>query len=134
MGVYTDKDRRQYTFGEAAADFSGNNALGAIRGPRGKAGRLMWLGLAVSTTLAGTNADAKINVGNAGDADAYASWSIGEPTADTYRATDDNQQTTNPIIEQVIAADTEVLIAVVEDTGGDGAGDGVLTVCIDWDW
>ncbi|MBT1154369.1 hypothetical protein J1C56_02060 [Aminobacter anthyllidis] len=129
---YADPDRRQYTFAEASCDFSGNNALGMIRGPKGKTGRLKWASLAVTTTIAGTTGDAKINIGNAGDADAYMAWSIGEPAVDTFRSTDDSSQTTSPLTGLEIAANTEVLIAIVEDTTGDGAGDGVLTVCIDW--
>ena len=131
---YADANRRTYVFSETAVDFSGNNALGAIRGPKGKVGRLVFAGLAVSTTLSGTNNNATINIGNSGDADAYMSWVVGEPTADAYRSTDDSLQTTNPLTGLEIAADTEVLIAIVEDTGGDGAGDGVLTVQIDWAW
>lgn len=131
---YADGNRRTYVFGEAAVDFSGNNALGAIRGPKGKTGRLVYMGLSVSTTLSGTNNNATINVGNAGDADAYAAWLVGEPAADAHRSTDDSVATSNPLTGLEIAADTEVLIAIVEDTGGDGAGDGVLTVQIDWAW
>lgn len=131
---YSDADRRQYTFAEAAVDFSTSSAIGAIRGPKGKTGRLIAAGLAVSTTIAGTTGDAKINIGHATDADAYMSWSIGEPAADSYRSTDDVLQTTSPLTGLEIAADTEVLVAIVEDTTADGAGDGVLTVIIDWAW
>ena len=134
MGVYTDKDRIQHVLTEASMDFASNNAGGTIRGPRGKQGRLIRAIFRASTTIAGTTGDAKINIGNGSDADAYMSWSIGEPAADTERLTDDAVQTSNPIILDRLPADTDILVAIVEDTTGDGAGDGVLTVIIDWDY
>lgn len=129
---YGNPNRRLHIFSEANMDFSGNNASGTIRGPRGKRGYLKYCEFRASTTIAGTNNDAKINIGNGTSATAYMSWTIGEPAADATIVTDSSAQATNPITDPEIPADTDILVAVVEDTAGDGAGDGVLVVCIDW--
>lgn len=129
---YANPDRRHYVFTETAVDFASVNTTGAIRGPKGKAGRLIAISLAVSTTIAGTNNDAKIQLGVSGTLGRFMSWSIGEPAADSFRSSDDNQNTANPMVDAEIPADTELLLNIVEDTAGDGAGDGVITVIIDW--
>jgi len=129
---YSNPNRRHYVFPEASVDFSTPNTTGAFRGPRGKTGTLVCAQLLVSTTIAGTNNDAKINIGISGTLAKHMSWSIGEPVADGYRSSDDNVNTTNPMVDANLAADTDILVSIVEDTAGDGAGDGVIIVVVDW--
>ena len=110
-----------YLFPAAAIDTAA--VIGRLAGPAGKTGRLV--GVSTVITVATTVAASQLNIGSASDADAYGTQAIaitaidGVITAYTDLTSDDN----------LITADTAVELS---SDGGATAGDGDITLYIDW--
>lgn len=113
---YSLPNRRQYSV--PTADVS------SIQGPKGKAGRLIDIHAAATTTYTA----GLILIGTASDDNAFASFDIGAlADTDSVCGTDG---VTDPdwLIDANIPADTQVEVTI---TNG-GAGAGPIMVVIDW--
>ncbi len=104
----------------------------SFRGPAGKQGRVIGIGVAVTETFAVDDTPAKLRVGSATDADAYAELNIADGAAadDSFDQTDD----TDAIVSgHSIPADSIVEVTgVVGVDAGTEAGMGVGTVITEW--
>jgi hypothetical protein len=126
---YSNPNRRCYSFGEL--DVADAAETLSIKGPAGKAGRLVGVAFSATETFNAVTTSAKIQVGTAADPDAYAQLDLGT-LADTDSL--DASEQSGAIIDPAIPADTQVEITCVANTGGTPAGKGFLHVFVDWDW
>jgi hypothetical protein len=115
---YALPNRRFYPLGSAADVLS-------CKGPKGKAGRLIEIHVAATTTFTAGS----ILVGTAADTDAYASFSFGALADTDSASTLDGVTDTDAIIQPLIPADTQVELTYANG----GAGAGPAFVVIDWD-
>lgn len=131
---YSDADRMVYSF--PAIAFSGGDNTAGIKGPRGKAGKLIRAHVHATTTFAGATTRPKLQIGKSGTVTAYMNWDLGTLAAGLGESSDDVNQTSNPIspVTGIIPADTAVLVSFISATGGGAAGVGSVEVVIDWDW
>lgn len=117
------------TYGLGNHDFGTAGDSLSLRGPAGKVGKLVHVSVSATETFNAVTTSAKVQVGTAGDVDAYAELDIGT-TADTdcvSEATD-----TDAIISDAIPADTQVEVTLVAPTGGTPAGMGYVHIGIEW--
>lgn len=128
---YSDGDRRIYAFGPTTYT---SDVAESIRGPKGKKGRLLWLSSHATTTFAGATTRPKLQVGVTGTLTAYANWDMGTLAAGKCIQSDDSLQTSNPITQAEIPADTDLVVGLIAATGGGAAGVGRTEVCIEWSW
>ena len=126
---YADPERRQYSFGPNT--FTGDVAE-SIRGPKGKKGLLRWAHAHATTTFAGATTRPKLQLGVSGTLTAYMNWDMGTLAAGSAISTDDSLQTSNPITNAEIPADTNLVVGLIAATGGGAAGVGRVELCIDW--
>lgn len=129
---YSDLDRITYTY--PAVAFGSGDTTQAFRGPKGKTGRLLRAHLHPTTTFAGATTNAKVQVGPSGTLTAKMNWDVGTPAAGTAVATDDSTQTSNPISDPELAADTTYLVTLKAPTGGGAAGVGTVEIVVGWSW
>lgn len=127
---YSDADRRQYPFGEI--DFGAASESTSITGPKGKTGVLKWIHVSCTETFADGTGD--VQVGTAGDADAYAKFALGTLADTDSASTDDATTDTDAIIDPDIPADTQVEVTFTQPAAGAQTGKGYVTICIDWAW
>lgn len=127
---YSNPDRRCYCFGEI--DFGAGGEVVSITGPKGKKGTLIDIHAAATETFTADTTEAEIQVGTAGDADAYALMQLGT-LADTDSASAQDESTDiDAIIDSAIPADTQVEVTMVAPTGGTPAGKAFVQLVIDW--
>jgi len=131
---YSDADRMVYAF--PAIAFSGGDNTAGIRGPRGKAGKLIRAHVHATTAFAGATTRPKLQIGKLGSVTSHMNWDLGTQAINTGQSSDDSSQTSNPIspVTGIIPADEAVLCSFISATGGGAAGVGSVEVCIDWDW
>ena len=113
-------------FGAVAGD-----TVHYVTGPAGKKGRLKSISVAVTEAFACDATNALVHVGTIADENAYGTLTIADLTliSTAFNEGDD----TDAIIAADIAADTVVMITLVEGTDGTGVtGQGHPTVIIDW--
>lgn len=113
---YSNPNRRNYSV--PVNDVSG------IKGPKGKAGTLICVHLAPTTTFTASTC----KIGTVADDDAYASCVFGAAADTLAYSTDDGVTDTDAIILAAIPADTAILVT----TANGGAGAGTMMVVIDW--
>lgn len=117
------------TYSFPAHDFgAGADAL-AIKGPSGKTGRLIDVGVAVKETFTATTTPAYVRLGTASDADAYAELNMATAADTDYWNTQDD---TDAIISSTLPADTQIEVAFVSPTGGTPAGIGDVNIVVEW--
>lgn len=101
----------------------------SFKGPPGKRGRILDMGVRVTTLFTAVTTPGYFNIGTAGDADAYASMAMGTAAAtDTWNLQDD----ADAIIDPDLPADTQIEVSYVAPTGGSPAGVGVPYVVVGW--
>jgi len=107
-----------------------------IRGPKGKAGRVVDI-VATCTTdhVVGTTTPTQLLVGLSGDTNAYATFEPPALTAATGVATLSDADSANSgiVVGHLIPADTEVLLTTVANAGAPAAGVLVYDVLIAWE-
>lgn len=113
------------TYTLRAATISAAATLLTVIGPRGYKGRLVGIGAVVTTST--TVAATALTVGTAADADKFGTLSV--PVATAGAAAAYNNATITAIDDNLMAANTAVVIAS-GGNGGLGAAD--ITVTIDW--
>jgi hypothetical protein len=136
---YDNPNRITYTFG--VFDFGGAaDEAFAIRGPKGKKGRLWDYGVCgVVEAMNGSTITPKIAVGTAADPDAYGDEldlnGVGADSAKTVRSSyDENADKTSfdaLMVNRDLPADTTILVTCTVATGSP-TGQGVPMVVIDW--
>lgn len=106
----------------------------AIKGPPGMKGRILDMGVRVTTlfttvTLAGT-----FKIGTTGDDDAYALLRMGVDASTAPAATDvwNVQNDSDAIINEDLPANTQIEVTYGAPTGGTPAGVGTPYVVIGW--
>ncbi len=105
----------------------------ALRGPKGKTGRLVDViaRASVANHALGTTTPTTLLVGKAGDTDAYATFFPAAMTIPTATALTDDPGASN-IVGIDIPADTVVLLTTVANNGGSPTGTITYDVIIDW--
>lgn len=107
----------------------------AIRGPKGKRGRLVDV-IATCTTshVLGSSTVTGLLIGKSGDTDAYGTFKPPALTAATGVATllDADSADSAVVAGHLIEADSEVLLTTVANSGGSAAGVLLYDVLIDW--
>lgn len=120
---------RTITYNLGLHDFgAGGDAL-AIKGPAGKTGRIIDIGVAVTETFNQVTTPAYVRLGTAADPDAYAELNMAAAADTDYWNTQDD---TDAIIAEALPADTQIEVALVSPTGGVPAGIGHVHVAIEW--
>lgn len=127
MSGYDNPITITYSLGEH--DFgAGGDAL-AIKGPTGKSGRLVDIGVMVTETFTATTTAGFVRLGTAADPDAYAELNMATAADTDYWNIQDD---TDAIIDKFLPADTQVEVALVAPTGGVPAGKGYVNITVDW--
>lgn len=113
-------------------DFGGGAAeVLSFRGPPGKKGKLLNIGVSVVEAFANDATVASVAVGTAADADAYGLLNIADGVADLdyYDKSDD----TDAVIAANIPADQLVQVTLTNGTDGTAVtGQGIPHVVIEW--
>ena len=120
-----------YSYGHDNDMGNGTAIDWSFKGPAGKQGILIDVGLHVTEAFADDATEAAIEIGNGSDADYYAKLNIPDGTAatDTFNVQDD----TDAIIIEALPADTQIEVTVTEGTdSGTAAGKGYGYVCVLW--
>lgn len=132
---YSNGREIAYTLGEL--DFGATSENFGIRGPKGKAGRLIDYGVQGCTEAFAGGTGATIAVGTAADPDAFGEEltivcadASGYTARSAARDVDDLE---NMIVNAEIPADTIVQITCVVASGGAEAGKACPHVIIHWD-
>lgn len=130
---YADADRRFYSF--PAVNFATGTAQ-SIQGPKGKAGKLIAIHVAATTTFTATTTAGRVDIGTAATTNAYAAFPLGTLAATDAISSDDLDQTAAIItaLGSNIPGDTQVEMTFVAPTGGSPAGVGSVMVIVDWEW
>lgn len=117
------------TYSLGLHDFGAGSDDLAIKGPTGKKGRIVDIGVMVTETFTATTTPGYVRLGTAADADAYAELGMGV-AADTnyWNILDD----TDAIIAADVPADTQIEVALVAPTGGTPAGIGWVNISVAW--
>lgn len=115
-----------YNFG--IHDFgAGGDAL-RIDNP-GKKGRVWDVHVAATETFTNDTTPAYVRCGSSGDADEFAELDMGTTATDTGLSA---RNQTSALKAVNIEEDEDVYVAFVAPTGGTPAGQGYVTVVIDW--
>ena len=120
-----------YSYGHDNDMGNGTAVDWSFKGPAGKQGKLIDIGLHVTETFADDATEAYIAVGTSSDPDAYGKLNIPDGTALTncFNVQDD----TDAIISEALPADTQIEVSVVEGTdSGTAAGKGYGYVSVLW--
>lgn len=117
------------TYNLGLHDFgAGGDAL-AIKGPVGKTGRLVDIGVAVTETFNQVTTPGYVRLGTGADPDAYAELNMAAAADTDYYNTQDD---TDAIITETLPADTQIEVALVAPTGGTPAGIGHVHISVLW--
>ena len=116
----------------AAQDMgNGTPTVFSFKGPTGKKGTIVDVGIEVTETFACASTEASFQVGTTGDANAYCQLNVTDGTAltDTFNIQND----TNAIIAEAIPANTQIeCTPVVGVDSGTEAGIGYPYVVVEW--
>jgi len=115
----------------AAQDMGGTPTGFSFKGPTGKQGTIIDVGVEVTETFACDSTEAAFKVGTTATAAAYAQLNITDGTAltDTFNIQND----TNAIIDEALPADTQIeCTPVVGVDSGTEAGIGYPYVVVAW--
>jgi len=111
---------------------AGTGTAWSFKGPTGKKGMLIDVGVFVTETFEDDTAPtAGVAIGTTGDADAYALLEVADGTAltDTFNIQDD----TDAIIAQALPADTQIeCTQIAAADSGTAAGKGYPYVVVEW--
>jgi hypothetical protein len=142
--AYEHPNRHLYMF--PAKDFTGAAAVYAVRGPKGKTGRLIDYGVQ-NTSVAfvdGSSTHPQVQVGNASTANAYGAVltvlpGLNDGASVLTTAGVEEDETGFPVRTTYITlaelpADTPIRITTVQATGGSPAGTAQPFMIIDWQW
>ena len=136
---YDMKNVRRYSF---LHDFGAGGDIYAVKGPKGKKGKLINYGVdGVTETFTNVTTGALISVGTVADADAYGNEiDLGALAADSasnlrslYDPIADATTWATYMLEDDLPADTVVALHCVAPTGGTPAGIGTAFMEIQWD-
>ena len=128
---YSDK---KWTRIQSGANQDMGNATPTVfsfKGPTGKKGTIVDVGIEVTETFACDSTEASFQVGTTGDANAYCQLNITDGTllTDTFNIQDD----TNAIIDEALPADTQIeCTPVVGVDAGTEAGGGYPYIVVAW--
>lgn len=112
-------------------DFGNADGAVSFQGPKGLTGRLKDIIVHCTETFNAVTTPGKVQLGTAGDADAYALANLGTlADTDTFVASTDD--TDWLLTQDVLAADTQVEVVFTAPTGGTPAGKGTVLVIVDW--
>ena len=117
------------TYNLGLHDFAAAADALAIKGPPGKTGRLVDIGVAVTEVFNAVTTPAFVRLGTSGDADAYAELNMGAAADTDYWNTQDD---TDAIIAETLPADTQIEVALVQNTGGTPTGIGHVHISVLW--
>ena len=120
-----------YSYGHENDMGDGTALDWSFKGPTGKQGMLIDIGLHVTETFACDATEAAIQIGTSLDPDAYGKLNITDGTALTncFNVQDD----TNAIISEALPADTQIEVTVTEGTdSGTASGKGYGYVSVLW--
>lgn len=132
--------RKPIRYGMNQITMTSTDKVLTIRGPKGKAGRLLDFGIdGISTSTGGATNGPKVSVGTVATPAAYgAAFDVGTLTApeaksvaSTYRQTDTGW--TTYMVNQDIPADTLVQLTCTAAAGSGAAGVGNPFMIIAWD-
>ena len=103
---YSDKKWTRIESGAVQDMGNGTPTVFSFKGPTGKKGTIVDVGIEVTETFACDSTEASFQVGTTGDADAYCKLNITDGTAitDTFNIQDDS----DAIIDEAIPADTQI--------------------------
>jgi len=110
---------------------NGTPTVFSFKGPTGKKGTIIDVGIEVTETFACDSTEASFQVGTTGDADAYCKLNITDGTAitDTFNIQND----TDAIIAEAIPADTQIECLPVAGTDDSSVtGQGYTYVVVEW--
>lgn len=127
---YSLPNRRTYTFPAVAF---GSGSAQSIKGPRGKAGRLVDIHVSCTVLFTAVTTPAYVQVGTASDTDYNANFALGTLAATDSVSLIGSTGSASSLIQPIIDADTQVEVTFVAPTGGSPAGTGTVSICIDWD-
>ena len=125
--MYDQGEVITYSFGEY--DFGAADEALAIKGPSGKVGRIVDIGVAVTETFNAVTTPAYIRMGTGADPDAYAELNMASAADTDYFNTLDD---TDAIIVETLPPDTQVEVAFIAPTGGTPAGKGFVNISVSW--
>ena len=120
-----------YSFGHDNDMGNGTALDWSFKGPTGKQGMLIDIGIHVTETFADDATEAAIEIGNGSDADYYGKLNITDGT--TLTTCFNVQDDTDAIIIEALPADTQIEVTVTEGTdSGTAAGKGYGYVSVLW--
>ena len=128
---YSDKKWTRIQSGANQDMGNGTPTVFSFKGPTGKKGTIVDVGIEVTETFACDSTEASFQVGTTGDANAYCQLNITDGTllTDTFNIQDD----TNAIIDEALPANTQIeCTPVVGVDAGTEAGGGYPYVVVAW--
>lgn len=110
-------------------DFGAGAGAVSFKGPKGKKGRIIDVGVYVTETFTADTTPGYVRVGTASDPDAYAQLQMDAAAiTDTWNTVDDP----DAILNEALPADTQIEVAFVAPTGGTPAGKGHPYIVVEW--
>ena len=128
---YSNPIPLNYCYGHKNDLGDGTPEQWSFKGPTGKKGMLIDIGIHVTEVFACDQVEANIQVGSSSDNDAYGKLNITDGTAatDTFNVQDD----TNAIIAEALPADTQIEVTSTAGTdSGTATGIGYEYVSVLW--
>jgi len=117
------------TYNLGLHDFAAAGDALAIKGPPGKTGRIVDIGVAVTEVFNEVTTPAYVRLGTGADPDAYAELNMGSAADTDYWNTIDDP---DAIIVEALPADTQIEVALVANTGGTPTGIGHVHISVLW--
>ena len=128
---YSDKHWTRIQSGANQDMGNGTPTVFSFKGPTGKKGTIVDVGIEVTETFACDSTEASFQVGTTGDQNAYCQLNITDGTllTDTFNIQND----TNAIIDEALPADTQIeCTPVVGVDAGTEAGGGYPYIVVAW--
>ena len=128
---YSDKKWTRIESGAVQDMGNGTPTAFSFKGPTGKRGTIIDVGIEVTETFACDSTEASFQVGTSSDADAYCKLNVTDGTAitDTFNIQND----TDAIIDEALPADTQIeCLPVVGVDSGTEAGIGYPYIVVAW--
>lgn len=116
-----------YDFG--SSNFATPATATSFKGPPGKVGKIVDIGVRVTTLFTNVTTAGAMAVGTSADADAYALLQMGAAAATDFWNVQDDP---DAIINDTLPANTQIEITFVAPTGGTPAGVGVPQITVAW--
>ena len=110
---------------------AGTGTAWSFKGPSGKQGSIVDIGMQITETFADDSTTGKVLVGTTADPNAYCQLEIADATAatDTFNVQNDS----DAIISEAIAADTQIEVTFIQCVdSGTAAGKGYPYVTVEW--